>query len=249
MNRKLIIFILCIGLICSNINVYAYDKALTNTGDATNISAWHQSKKENDPSVPDNAWNFEVAPNRTLGYMGCSYYAASYMLVKMNEENPKDGFTPVQLAQNIKQNKLYTERNYVDWNNLPILYPNITEVISKSPCKGTTLDEQLIYIKGKINEGYYVIACIVSDKHKYGHYIFIDGFTSNNQLSIGDSADPANIWSESYGQQSDVYINDISLFKCKNSNSYSSNSIYDNVKLDNYMNYRETQLYKKLNND
>lgn len=219
-------------LLGNSIIVNAYDSSLTAKGDATDVLSWHQSNhpERNDPSVPKEAGTFEVASGRSLGEMGCSYFAISYMLVKMGEENPKDGFTPVEFAKKVKEGNYFVGQNYVDFSSINKMYPNITCEENKISAKGTSLKEQKAWVKKKFDEGYFIVICITSNHSQNGHYIFVDGFDEDGEMIIGDSAYTKNKWSDTYSKDNGK-IATVTLFKHKSKKANECPSIYDNVKL------------------
>lgn len=224
--KKVIIFLI---VILFPIRVNAYDKSLTPGGDATNILAWHQSQFPGNPSVPAEAWNYEVKPGRQIGVMGCSYFATSYMIVKTGEESPKEGFTPMTLIKNIQSKGLFRE-DFVDFRQIDKLYPNIKCEEHKISCQGTTIEQQLVWVKEKFNEGYFIILCILGGKHTAGHYIFVDGFTEDGDMIICDSAEEKDRWSDTYAKDN-MIVADITLFSHKTRKANEVPSVYDGVVL------------------
>lgn len=237
------LIMICTLVVSTTVNAYDYKTVKAGKGDPKNIYHWHQSNM-NAPSVPDNAWNFEVAPGRTLGGMGCGYFSTSYMLVKMGEENPKDGFTPVSFAKEFSSKKLYRDHEYVDFKKVKDLYPDVECVEDRTNVGNKSKEEQMAYAKGKFNDGNFIILCVSVVNGTGGHYIFLDGFDGNDAI-IGDSAYNGKKWSDYYGKENTT-IETVTVFKHKKKKSTECPSIYDDVTLSNSMSKEEENTYKGI---
>lgn len=258
MLKRLRLFILIVVLIqaFSFVNVNACLQ-LYNGTDTNIISSEQKKELESDVRywrqgrIPytgaDKIYN--NPDSDTIANAACSHFAMSYALVKMGILNPKNGDTPLTHIENArKYNAFKVSWGYFDFSQVGKLYSDVTYEGQDDNVSSLGRDDALAYVKGKINEGYYVVACVVTPVFSGGHCIFFDGVNDDGTMSIGDSAGNGLTWEDSYGKQNTT-ISYLELLKCKGKEFKDQPSIYDdNVLRDKNSSDIETEniTYRKI---
>lgn len=181
---------------------------------------------------------------KTPGAAACGYFSASAILVKMGIMNPEED-NPIELIKWANEN--YTERMYGQesgyWHinpwSIPSRYPDFEfEVLhneeKSDSCYDLKGDELKSWVKGVMNEGYFV-ALTIPRTAGGAHWIAVDGFDEEGNMIIFDSYynattepkkyEDANNYG-SYGSYSDYGASDAMLFKMEGVDPLSAPSIY-----------------------
>lgn len=250
--KKLVCFILIVSSIVSNTSMKVHaklDEAVQEAlkdDDYSDVSCWWQGRCPN-----DNGRRLHGGTGSTIGAAACSYFATSYMLVKMGEMNPHKE-TPHNLVDKADEKQLWRNSwGMFDFHYINEIYPNVEMVNWKIPLSGN-LEEQLATIRGLMEEdGLFVVVCIVTDYSASGHYIFIDGFDDDGNVIVGDSSYEGITWEDCYVNNVErgnvnCWISDITTFRHSKLKPSDCPSIYDNVKLDKFMSDSEREIYEGI---
>ena len=147
--------------------------------------------------VPDTENIHLDSDGGSIGTSGCSYFGASYCLVKMGVMNPETD-NPVELVKWCKEDT--ANRMISGWhlqpNALPERYPGIEVIYPENSCRGLVGQELETWCLGKMNEGYFIALCMGHNTDNSGgaHWIGVDGFDEEGNMIIADSAYTA--WNE-----------------------------------------------------
>ena len=161
----------------------------------------------------------------TIRRAACSHFAMAYALVKMGYLNPFEGDTPVTHIENAREHNAFrTEWGYYAFEDSAKLYEGITYV-GVEYISYMSRDEGLEYVKGLMEQGYYVIG-IISTPDTGGHCIFFDGINEDGTVSIGDSWFNGITWEEYYGTV-DTQWSYLEVLKCEDKPLLEQPSIYD----------------------
>lgn len=225
--RRLICFLLVI-LVTFSIIVptsasacYYSDGSMTEEELEKDIKYWWQGNVPNDNSLITGK-----SGSDTIGAGACSHFAMSYALVKMGILNPANGDTPITHIENARRADAFlVDWGYFDFGRVNELYPGVTYEGRDNNVSGLNATDGLTYVKGKMDEGYYVVAIVYGDVTN-GHCIFFDGINSDGTVSIGDSAFYGITWEETYGA-TNTYFSYLELLKCSGKDFNSQPSIYD----------------------
>lgn len=225
--KKIISLLIVILILCScaSTRVYAcyycVDGSKTQEELDKDIKYWWQGH------VPaDNSLITGKAGSDTIGSGACSHFAMTYTLVKMGIFNPANGDTPITHIQNARnKNAFLVDWGYFDFNRVSELYPDVSYEGRDDNVSGMSASDGLTYVKGKMSEGYYVVA-IVYGGPTSGHCIFFDGINEDGSISVGDSAFEGITWEEIYGSYN-MCFSYLELLKCKGKDFNSQPSIYD----------------------
>lgn len=187
------------------------------------VSYWWQGHVPNDNSLITGK-----SGSDTIGAGACSHFSMAYALVKMGILNPANGDTPITHIQNARdKNAFLTTWGYFDFSRVDEVYPGVTYEGRDNNVSGLNAKDGLAYVKGKMSEGYYVVA-IVYGSMTQGHCIFFDGINEDGTTSIGDSAYYGITWEETYGKSdSGTCFSYLELLKCEGKDFNSMPSIYD----------------------
>lgn len=225
--HKRIISLLCalvilFGCIAPTYSCYYADGSMTQEEMDRDVSYWRQGHVPADNSL------IHSGTDRTIGRAACSHFAMSYALVKMGYLNPAEGDTPITHIELAREYHAFRVNwGYYEYGKAPEMYPGIEYVgVDYNTC-GLGAADGLAYVKGKMAEGYYVIAC-VSSKDTGGHMIFFDGINEDGTVSIGDSAFYGTTWEEYYGiPGTNTKWDYLELLKCEGAPFNEQPSIYD----------------------
>lgn len=187
------------------------------------IRYWWQGRVPNDNSLITGKYGSD-----TIGAGACSHFSMTYALVKMGIFNPANGDTPITHIKNAREKGAFlVDWGYFDFSRVSELYPDVTYEGRDNNVSGMNATDGLAYVKGKMNEGYYVVG-IVYGSLTNGHCIFFDGINEDGTTSIGDSAYNGITWEGIYGASGvSTYFSYLELLKCKGKNFNSQPSIYD----------------------
>ena len=185
---------------------------------------------------------------------GCSNYAMAYALVKMGLLDPSKGDTVMTLVQKTRDAGLYDAPGgnfswHYPWHRINELFPDVEPVnMYDTSCSGTPMEDAIPIIKGLLDEGYYVGIHVVGTTH-VNHVIFVDGFTSDGKMSVGDSAwseglTLEDIYDAELGSWKNLHLNSIYRLKYKIP-SNKQPSIYDNTALRQGMTTEEKVQYNE----
>lgn len=161
----------------------------------------------------------------TLGDSGCSYCAASFMLYRMGlldvykEENY---FTTLE-----KMNAVggWISWGKMDYTRIGEAYPGVSCDAYKAAIPGGSLAEQEAFLQQKMDEGYFIILCIMGSVGDGGHYVFLDSITEDGDMILGDASYWAINWNGYHGPNGG-YLVDYSLFRYDGATPASTESIY-----------------------
>lgn len=223
-KRILAIILFILSLIMSSVPVeacYYNDGSKTQEECDKDIRYWKQG------AVPaDNSLITGQAGSDTIGEGACSHFSMSYALVKMGILNPANGDTPITHIENAREKNCFrTDWGYFDFEHVDSVYPEVSFEGRDNNVAGMDAETGLAYIKGKMNEGYYIVA-VVSTPATAGHCIFFDGINEDGTTSIGDSAFQGITWEEYYANAG-TYFSYLELMKCSGKDFNSQPSIYD----------------------
>lgn len=225
LKRVLVTLISVLMLICisvTDVSACLYPQDGESASELENdIRYWHQGV------IPaDNSLITGQAGSDTIGQGACSHFAMTYALVKMGIFDPSKGDTPITHIQNARdKNAFLTEWGYFDFSRVNELYSNVTYEGRDNNVSGMGETEGLAYVKGKMNEGYFVVG-IVYGNLTSGHCIFFDGINEDGTTSIGDSAFGGLTWEEVYSGQNTCFSY-LELLKCNGVDFNRQPSIYD----------------------
>lgn len=225
LKRVLVILMSVLMIICvsvTDVSACLYPQNGESASELENdIRYWHQGV------IPaDNSLITGQAGSDTIGQGACSHFAMTYALVKMGIFDPSKGDTPITHIQNARdKNAFLTGWGYFDFSRVNELYSNVTYEGRDNNVSGMGETEGLAYVKGKMNEGYFVVG-IVYGNLTSGHCIFFDGINEDGTTSIGDSAFGGLTWEEVYSGQN-TYFSYLELLKCDGVDFNSQPSIYD----------------------
>lgn len=138
--------------------------------------------------------NFQISPgSSTVGGAACSWFSASFCLVKMGLMiPPKDN--PIELikwAQEDYVNRMIGYPQFhVEYNSLSQRYPGLETKYNDDLRGVCDYDKVKLYVKGKMSEKWFVAICVGQE---YGgsdgaHWVAVDGFDKDGDIIIADSA-------------------------------------------------------------
>lgn len=243
MVRRLLAFLCALCLICSCVMparaCYYSDGSKTQEEMDRDVAYWRQGR------VPADNSKIHSGINKTIGQAACSHFAMSYALVKMGYFDPESGDTPIKHIELARRHNAFRDGGYYyEYAKAPDMYPGVEYCGVEWRMNNMNGPAGLAYVKGKMAEGYYVIACVKAryvpgilpeDKDHTltnGHMIFFDGINEDGTTSIGDSAFNGTTWEEIYGRK-DVITTWIyvELLKCDTAPFNERPSIYKENKL------------------
>lgn len=170
--------------------------------------------------------------DRTIRRAACSHFSMAYALVKMGILVPSNGDTPI--THIIKAREYHAFRvnwGYYEFAKAPEMYPGVQYLGVDYNVDGLSASEGLAYVKGKMQEGYYVIAC-VRTQDTNGHCIFFDGINEDGTTSIGDSWANGLTWEHYYGASGTQTVwGYLELLKCESKPFNEQPSIYEETEL------------------
>lgn len=162
----------------------------------------------------------------TIYSSSCSHFAMCYALVKMGYLNPAVD-TPMTHIRKAREFSAYrTDWGYFEYGCVEEMYPGVVYHGVDYNVRGLSTEDAVSYIKGKMNEGYYVIADVSKTDGTGAHMIFFDGINEDGSLSIGDSARRCLTWEEYYGTSDRVGVFYLELLKCVDKPFAEQPSIY-----------------------
>ena len=224
--------VLC--LICSALSGMAMP-AFANKHDVSEINDGYKKEYAYDVyrwwqgEIPFDRSN--IIPNSSSSeslYSACSYFATSYMLVKMGLLKPYKKETPITFIDKAREIEAYASSwGLFDFERLSEIYPEIEVVDTFYNTQKMTYEEVKNEIKVRMGKGEFVIACVAGSDTN-GHYIFVDGFNEDDEMVIGDSTRAGTKWTDTYGAEGhNNKIVHIETFKCKKKRPFHCPSIYD----------------------
>lgn len=192
---------------------------------------WHQGY------VPDTENIHLDSDGGTIGLSGCSYFGASYCLVKMGLMDPQTD-NPVELVKWCKEKPSVRMESgwHLQPNALPDRYPGLEVIYPEMSCREKVGQDVVDWCRGKMDEGYFIALCISHYSHEgNSHWVCVDGFDEEGNMIIADSAYTA--WNEpkkfmdddnygQYGNYRDKFTAYAMLFKMEGKNPLTSPSIY-----------------------
>lgn len=123
----------------------------------------------------------------TIAGGSCNHHAMAYALVKMGIFDPKKGDTPLTHIKKAREHNAFRgDWGYFEYRKCGEMYDGV-EYVEEYHDYSYGYDDGLAFVKGLINEGYYVCACVTCSLTN-GHLIFFDGVREDGKMSIGDSA-------------------------------------------------------------
>lgn len=212
-------------------DAYAFKRGKTFS--QIDVSTWNQGSK----GFPDKdgvSFNDKI----TLGYSkdtihesGCGYYALSYMLLKTGAINPKTT-TPIDIVRKANNGDNTDSGGWhFNFSKVGLFNSDLTCTDKYLNVEGMSVSEQKTFVKGKYNDGYFVIICLRSNDTS-GHYVFLDGYQGDDMV-IGDSGFDGIKWSDYYGSNGGS-MKYLMLFKSKSGKKPADlPSIYSDVMLNN----------------
>lgn len=239
MFKRVLAFVCALCLLCGSVfSSYAcYNKpgSMTQEEADMTVSYWKQGSVPNDNSI------IQPGTDYTIGGAACSHFAMSYMLVKTGYMNVNAGETPINHINLARQYKAFRNPYYFEYGKAPEMYPGIVYHGVDSNVKNLIGQDGLDYVKGKMAEGYYVIACVqarykpghIPEGRKKagitdGHMIFFDGINADGTVSLGDSFFYGTTWEELYGTEGVITTwKYLELLKCDGKPFEQQPSIYD----------------------
>lgn len=166
---------------------------------------------------------------KTIGRAACSSFAFSYMLVKLGYLNPSTGDTPYTHIVKAREKNAFIDGWYYDFSTCGSLYPGLSYA-GRVELTGKTNEDCFSIIKGAMESGKFVVAIVRVDGGTTGHCIFIDGFTEDGDMVIGDSAYNGKYWSDYYGTVS-THFKYMETVTCSGKTPSNTGSIYSTVNL------------------
>lgn len=215
---------------CFSAPVMAYDldrmtmqllnRELNGTQDTSDPAAWRQGR------VPYNSAALKKNTAESTVYSGgCSYFAASYMLLKMGQLDAAGGENPNTVISRMEAVDGWLSFGKMDYTRIKEAYPAVTCHGYKMGFQSSDFSSQLDELRSLISQGYFVILCI-DGPGSAGHYIFVDEVTDDNDMVIGDSAYEGTAWSDFFAVAG-FYFVDYSIFTCDGVSEAECPSIYD----------------------
>lgn len=243
MKRIFTFFIILVIIVLCPLSVKAYNpedyKDFLQTGDTSKVGAWFQGR-----CPDDGGRKLHAGTGSTVGGSACSYFSVSYMLVKSGYMDPTVE-TPLDLIDKTDDIQGWeTGWGLLDFSKVPEMYPDFELVDWRVGIEGYSFEEQKAIIKGKMDEGLFVILCVVGGPTS-GHYVFVDGFDSSDDMILGDSGFASIRWSEIYGA-SGTYISHMTTFRVDGVNVLDCPSIYDSVELSSRRSNTEVGIYNEI---
>lgn len=196
------------------------NRELNGTQDTSDPAAWRQGR------VPYNSAALKKNTAESTVYSGgCSYFAASYMLLKMGQLDVASGENPNTVITKMEAVDGWLSFGKMDYTRIKEAYPAVTCHGYKMGFQSSDFSAQLDEVRSLINQGYFVILCI-DGPGSAGHYIFVDEVTDDNDMVIGDSAYEGTAWSDFFAIAG-FYLVDYSIFTCDGVSVSACPSIYD----------------------
>ena len=153
---------------------------------------------------------------------GCGWYALSYMIYKAGlldrNKTAEDDFIPYKLYNAIYVNNKITNDHTPDFARMPEIFAalGITRGVKQHipemegmghpsqndqglacSLEGYSYERCIAQFKSWYDRGLFVIILVRNIQGK-GHFIFLDGFASNGEMLIGDSAKPCKYLRDYY---------------------------------------------------
>lgn len=189
------------------------------------IRYWHQGQVPQyygaiDPKNPNSG---------TIAGDSCNHHAMMYALIKMGLMDPKKGDDIMTHIKKAREHDAFRNGlngwGYYEYRKSGEIYPGIKYLEEYHDDIYMTWDKGLEYVKGLINKGYYVCACM-STASGAGHLIFFDGVREDGKMSIGDSACSGLTYEDIYEGHTMIYL-EVMEYKDKPCNEQPS--IYDDT--------------------
>lgn len=194
----------------------------------------------------------------------CSYFAASYCLVKMGimdptKDNPRE-LRAWSLEDINSRTSDPSDPFHLNPNSLNDRYPNSKFEVSwwtdeSSSCANLSKEKLKTWVKGEMKKGYFVALCF---KHEDGaHWVTVDYFDDEGNMILADSAygsttepkkfeDPNNFGD--HGSYYDWYTLYAMLFKMDGKDPLNCESIYGG-KFSTSVSDKEQEEYKQILTD
>lgn len=172
-----------IVLLCSSINVYAFDP--NKSFDPKDVTTWTQSAWPECHTI-----RLAGGKGSTISAAACSYFATAYAMVKAGKMDPKTGTAPIDFIKEAnKKGGWDTPWGHFDSSKIGDYFDGVEceEKGVKLEWAGMSQKEALSVIKKYYNDGFYVIICVVAPGITDGHYVFCDGYDENGDMIVGDS--------------------------------------------------------------
>ncbi len=226
-----VFMVMCILCLVPYRDAYAFKRGKAFS--QTDVSTWNQGSS----GFPDKdgvSFNDKI----TLGYSkdtihesGCGYYALSYMLLKTGAINPTTT-TPIDIVKKANSGDNTDSGGWhFNFSKVGLFDSDLTCTAKYLNVEGMSVSDQKTFVKGKYNDGYFVIICLRSNDTR-GHYVFLDGYQGDDMI-IGDSGFDGVKWSDYYGSNGGS-MKYLMLFKSKSGKKPADlPSIYSDVILNN----------------
>ena len=159
-------------------------------GGVEDIYAWQQGVV---PYTGDDV----IIADYTIRDHGCGWFSCAYMLVKMGKMNPYNGDTPLNLLHMAQDNGYIGPEWEFDYTMIDHLYEGVHWAWRETLPYEMGRQACINRVKEIYDAGYYCVV-LLKDPNFLGHFIFIDGFTQEGNMIIGDSAHYGKYWSDFY---------------------------------------------------
>lgn len=215
---------------CSTVSAFIRGKPFSQT----DVSTWNQGSSaflDTDGVSFNDKITLGTSP-KTIHIAGCGYYALSFMLLKTGAINPKTT-TPIDIIKKANSgDNTDVEGWHFNFSHVGIFNSDLECTDMYVNMEGMSLAEQKTFVKGKYNDGYFVIIDLRSNVTPEGHYVFLDGYQGDDMV-IGDSGCDGTKWSDTYGNNNG-YMKYLMLFKSKSGKKPADlPSIYSDSMLNN----------------
>ena len=226
--KKFLSLVLVLSIFANNSIVYAYDDK--KPASENDITTWRQS----DAIWSENSKTYlnEDLKEYTIKEAGCGLFAISYMLYKSGKMG--ENVTPLTVLDKVREKDIWDDKAkgyHIDGTKIEEICSDFSVAVDfssqlwKYSLADKTKEEVFAILKELYNQGYFVIICLAR-KDSSSHYIFLDGFSAEDDFFLLDSLYPETHYKGSRYATDDYSFSYINVYSCSGISNNLLDSLY-----------------------